>query len=238
MHFYKHRKNSSWRVGRVVPIIRSAVLTTLRSLLRSDLVAELNQTVNDVQRTDSMLAEKNCFSSSCGRLNFLSWRRKYSLCWAFFTMDSMWLSHFRSWEIVVPRNLNDFIAVTLLFMMVTGGRARGGGGVSPEVHDYLHCFERVKLQVVKTAPDSQLLNLLSVSRLVTVLHEADQCGVVCRLQELDRGVSRCAVIRVQGEEQWGENTALRSSSADRTGAGWGRSVWCRLQTSGAWQRGL
>ncbi len=40
-------------------------------------------------------------------------------------------------------------------------------GVSPEVHDHLHCFERLKLQVVKTAPDSQLLNLLS--RLVTVL---------------------------------------------------------------------
>ncbi len=113
-----------------------------------------------------------------------------------------------------------------------------GGGGSPEVHDYLHCFECVKLQVVKTAPDSQLLNLLSVSRLVTVLHEVDQCGVVCRLQELDRGVSRCAVVGVQGEEQWGENTALRSSSADRACAGWGRSVWCRLQTSGAWQRGL
>ncbi len=48
--------------------------------------------------------------------------------------------------------------------------------VSPEVHDHLHGFERVKLQVVKTAPDSQLLNLLSVSRPVTVLDEADQCG--------------------------------------------------------------
>ncbi len=33
------------------------VRTTLRSLLRSDLVAELNQTVIDVQRTDSMMAE-------------------------------------------------------------------------------------------------------------------------------------------------------------------------------------
>ncbi len=65
--------------------------------------------------------------------------------------------------------------------------------VSPEVHDHLHCFERVKLQVVKTASDSQLLNLLSVSRLITVLDEADQCGVVCKLQELDRGVFRCAV---------------------------------------------
>ncbi len=78
-----------------------------------------------------------------------------------------------------------------------------------EVHDHLHCFEHVQLQVVKTAPDSQLLNLLSVSRLVTVLDEADQCGVTCELQELDRGVFRCAVVRVQGEEQWGENTTLQ-----------------------------
>ncbi len=85
-------------------------------------------------------------------------------------------------------------------------------GVSPEVHDHLHCFERVKLQVVKTAPDSQLLNLLSVSRLVTILDEADECGVICKLQELDRGVFRGAVVGVQGEEQWGENTALRNTS--------------------------
>ncbi len=40
-------KYSSWRVGRVVPMIRSAVRTTLRSLLWSDLVAEMNQTVID-----------------------------------------------------------------------------------------------------------------------------------------------------------------------------------------------
>ncbi len=38
-------------------MIRSAVRTTLRSLLRSDLAAELNQTVIDVQWTDSMMAE-------------------------------------------------------------------------------------------------------------------------------------------------------------------------------------
>ncbi len=50
-------KYSSWRVGRVVPMIRSAVRTTLRSLPRSDLVAELNQTVIEVQRTDSMMTE-------------------------------------------------------------------------------------------------------------------------------------------------------------------------------------
>ncbi len=38
-------------------MIRSAVRTTLRSLLMSDLVAELNKTVIEVQRTDSMMAE-------------------------------------------------------------------------------------------------------------------------------------------------------------------------------------
>ncbi len=45
-----------------------------------------------------------------------------------FTMDSMWLSHFRSWEIVVPRNMNDSTAVIVLFMMVSGGRTGVGGG--------------------------------------------------------------------------------------------------------------
>ncbi len=85
-------------------------------------------------------------------------------------------------------------------------------GVAPEFHDHLHYFERVQLQVVKTAPDSQLLNLLSVSRLVSALDEADQWGVICKLQELDRRVFRCAVVRILGEEQWGENIALRSSS--------------------------
>ncbi len=60
-------------------------------------------------------------------------------------------------------------------------------------------------------------NLLSVSRLVTILNEADDCGVTCKLQELERGVFRCTVNRVEREEKWGENTALRSSSADHTG---------------------
>ncbi len=46
---------------------------------------------------------------------------------------------------------------------------------------------------IKTAPDSQLFNLLSVSRLVAVLNDADDCGVICKLQELDRGVFRCVV---------------------------------------------
>ncbi len=41
---------SSWRVGRVVPMICSGVRTTLHSLLRSYLVSELNQTVIEEDR--------------------------------------------------------------------------------------------------------------------------------------------------------------------------------------------
>ncbi len=40
---------------------------------------------------------------------------------------------------------------------------------------------------------------------------ADECGVICKLQELDREVFRGAVVGVQGEE-WGENAALRGTS--------------------------
>ncbi len=71
-----------------------------------------------------------------------------------------------------------------------------------------------------TAPDSQLLNLLSVSRLVSVLDEADDCSVIRKLQELDRGVFICAVIGVEGEEQWGENISLRGTSADGESPGY------------------
>ncbi len=80
----------------------------------------------------------------------------------------------------------------------------GGGerGVSPE--DHLHCFECVQLQV-KTAPDSQLLNLLSVSRLVTILNKADQCGVICKLQELVGGSSDVQLF-VYREKSSGERT--------------------------------
>ncbi len=46
-------------------MIRSAVRTTLCSLLRSDLVAELNQTVVEVQRMDSMMVQGSRFLFIC-----------------------------------------------------------------------------------------------------------------------------------------------------------------------------
>ncbi len=95
---------------------------------------------------------------------------------------------------MVTRNLNDSTAVTVLFMMVRGGRA---GGV-----------------LLKSTIISTVLSMLN-SRLLRL----EQTCHRLELQELDGGVFRCAVIRVKGEEQWGENTALRSSSAYHTGAG-------------------
>ncbi len=71
------------------------------------------------------------------------------------------------------------------------------------IKNHLHSFEHVELQIVVTEPDSQLLNFLSVSRLVAVLHETDDCGVICKLQEFDSEVFRGAVICVEREKQWG-----------------------------------
>lgn len=55
---------------------------------------------------------------------------------------------------------------------------------------HLHSFERVHLQVVLTAPADQPFNLPSVCRLVTVLDEADDRCVVCKLQEFNTRVSK------------------------------------------------
>ncbi len=46
---------------------------------------------------------------------------------------------------VVSRNLNDTTVVTVLSMMVSGGSAGGGGS---EVHNHLHSFEHVEIQVI------------------------------------------------------------------------------------------
>ncbi len=66
-------------------MIRSAVRTTLRSLLRSDLVAELNQTDNEVQRMD-FLREETVPVSGCpgAQSSVVSTRRqqfKEGVCW-------------------------------------------------------------------------------------------------------------------------------------------------------------
>ncbi len=66
----------------------------------NDFAAEPNQTVIDVQRTDSMTDEWNCFSSSCGRLNFLSWRRKNDLCWAWVDVSVVAMQKICATEII------------------------------------------------------------------------------------------------------------------------------------------
>ncbi len=69
-------------------------------------------------------------------LNSLTWRRKYSLCWVFLAMS------LRECPTPGPERCGahelEWLHYTVLFMM-------GSGGVPPEVHNHLPCFERVKL---------------------------------------------------------------------------------------------
>ncbi len=141
-------KCSSWRVGRVVPMIRSAVRTTLRSLLRSDLVAELNQLlkcrglIQWWQRRNVSAAPVAGGSSSAGEGRtasagpFSPWTQ--CDC-ATSGPEKLWCPGI--WMTPLQSQCCSWWC----------------GGASPEVHDHLHSFERVKLQVVQTAPDSQLL---------------------------------------------------------------------------------
>jgi len=55
--FLTLEEHRSWRVGRGTPIILSVFRTVRCSLLMSDLVAESNQIVMEVHKTDSMTAE-------------------------------------------------------------------------------------------------------------------------------------------------------------------------------------
>ncbi len=69
------------------------------------------------------------------------------------------------------------------WVRVSGGRAGGLLLKSTIISTVLSVLSSRLLRL-----HSQLLNLLSVSRLVTALDEADQCGVVCKLQELQWSV--------------------------------------------------
>ncbi len=76
----------------------------------------------------------------------------------------------------MPRNLNDSTADTVLFMMVSGGES---GGV---------LLKSTIISNVLSVLSSRLLRLHQIASSLTVLNEADQCGVVCKLQELDGGI--------------------------------------------------
>lgn len=83
------------------PIIFSAVLAVCCGLSLFYLVANPNQTVMWLQKTDdgSLDLDRQLL------WNFLGWFRKYILCWAFLVILSVLDTNFMSWEIVESRNL-------------------------------------------------------------------------------------------------------------------------------------
>ena len=104
---------------------------------------------------------------------------------------------------------------------------RGRGWVLPEVHHHLHCLLGIQLQVVAAAPPAQPLDLRPVGRHVLLGDEAHQGGVIGKLEELDRGVEGNAAVGVQGEQEWGQDTALRGTGAGGPGAGYVVSSFTR-----------
>ncbi|XP_061692290.1 mitochondrial genome maintenance exonuclease 1 isoform X2 [Syngnathoides biaculeatus] len=63
--------------------------------------------------------------SSCDRPCFLRSRKKYILCWAFLRMELMFVPHFRSFEIVIPKNLKVLTVDTRQLDRVKGSCGEG-----------------------------------------------------------------------------------------------------------------
>ncbi|CAB1417436.1 unnamed protein product [Pleuronectes platessa] len=118
-------------------------------------------------------------------------------------MELMFSSHWRSWEMMVPRKRKDS-AVTR-------------GWVPSEVHNHLHCFQSIELQVVQITPGHQMVNLPPVGGLIPTREEPNEGGVISELKEFDGQVPGGAAVGIQGEEKRGKNTALRGTGQKLTG---------------------
>ncbi len=97
-------------------------------------------------------------------------------CWAFSQWSQCECSASDPGRWLIPGTRND----SLLRMVKSGST-----GVS-----------RVQLQVILTARESQLFNLSSVNRFITIFDKAIDSGIICIPQEFDRGICRGAVICV------------------------------------------
>ncbi len=149
----------------------------------SDLVAEPNQTVMDEQ-------------------NSLSWISSLGEVQPLLGLFSNGVYVSVPLQVLRDGGAHELEWLHCCYSAVCDGECGECRGVLPEVHNHLPCFERVQLQVVVTAPDSQLF-FLSVSRLVSIVDEAND-GSVSKFQDLDRGVF-CSAF-VYREKSSGEST--------------------------------
>ena len=73
--------------------------------------------------------------------------------------------------------------------------------VFPEVYHHLLCFAGIEQSVVFRTPFCQPVDLIPVRSLIPSTDEADDCGVICKLNDGIGGVSGCAVMCVQGVQE-------------------------------------
>ncbi len=203
---------SAWREKRkqVVSRVRGVCDDVTCPFLHSGVVQILK--AGQVHTNDPFCCPNSPLQSSY--IWFAGWPKPYSYRRAQNRLNNsrVKLCHVRLWQVELFQLMKKVHSLLGLFhdVSVPLQVLRDGGSQEPE---WLHCIHRVvhdsewgraggfllkstiistvlsvlSSRLFRTAPDSQLLNLLSVSRLVTVLDEADECGIVCKLQELTEG---------------------------------------------------
>lgn len=102
----------------------------------------------------------------------------------------------------------------------------GNGGVSfslslPVVHNQLHCFADIEMEVVVLMPLCQGCDLLSVGHLVVIGDQADDVSIVRKLNDDVGAIGGHAVMCEQGEQEGAEHTALSAACVESEGGGCG-----------------
>lgn len=67
---------------------------------------------------------------------------------------------------------------------------------------------------VVTAPGHHVVNVPPVAKFISTWDEPGECGIICKVLEFDRLVSRDAAVGVKGEEQGMKYRALKGTDAD------------------------
>lgn len=67
---------------------------------------------------------------------------------------------------------------------------------------------------VVTAPGHHVVNVPPIAKFISTWDEPGECGVICKVLEFDRLVSRDAAVGVKGEEQGIKYRSLKATDAD------------------------
>ena len=191
----QHLGAISWKEGREVPMIVSAVLTTLLTFLQAKALQLPHHMEMQLVRMPSMVLLQNVVRMGGGRRALLILRRKCRCCCALLTRATVLTDQVRLTVMCSPWNL--VLLTTSTAMLLT--RSERWLGCFFLKLTIIFGFVHVQDQGVFATQAHQLLHGLPVSQVVVIPDEAHHCCVNRKLHNVVGG--RPSPPGVQGSSQ-------------------------------------